>query len=128
MEEEGKFGLALPEVDYPVFKQSMVTANKYGEVRIDGALIHVPRSYHYSSLYLILYWDHYKVVSTNGELLSKGPRPYMNQTREIPMAIYIKKLELEATIHCIFSVFSLFAWKNCTLLKYRINNTKKRAC
>lgn len=90
LEEEGKFGLALPEVDYPVFKQSMVTANKYGEVRIDGALIHVPRSYHYSSLYLILYWDHYKVVSTNGELLSKGPRPYMNQTREIPWQSILK--------------------------------------
>ncbi|MFC5628366.1 IS21 family transposase [Aliibacillus thermotolerans] len=45
LEEEKKYGLALPEADYPVFKQSMVTANKYGEVRIDGALIHVPQSY-----------------------------------------------------------------------------------
>ena len=45
LEEEEEYGLALPEADYPVFKQSMVTANKYGEVRIDGALIHVPQSY-----------------------------------------------------------------------------------
>lgn len=84
LEEEKKYGLALPEADYPVFKQSMVTANKYGEVRIDGALIHVPQSYHYSKLHLIQYWDHYKVVSPNGELLCKEPRPYMNQAREIP--------------------------------------------
>lgn len=90
LEEEKKYGLALPESDYPVFKQSMVTANKYGEVRIDGALIHVPKSYHYSKLYLIQYWDYYKVVSSNGEILSNGPRPYMNQTREIPWQSILK--------------------------------------
>ena len=54
-EEEKKYGLALPESDYPVFKQSMVTANKYGEVRIDGALVHVPKSYYYGKLHMILY-------------------------------------------------------------------------
>jgi len=42
LKEEKKYGLALPEQGYPVFKQSMVTANKYGEVRIDGELIHIP--------------------------------------------------------------------------------------
>jgi len=82
--EESKYGLALPEEDYPVFKQSTVTANKYGEIRIDGTLVHVPQSYHYSKLHLIQYWDHYKVLSPNGEILCKDPRPYMNQTREIP--------------------------------------------
>ncbi|MBC5638700.1 transposase [Ornithinibacillus sp. BX22] len=89
-EEEKKYGLALPESDYPVFKQSMVTANKYGEVRIDGVLVHVPKSYHYGKLHIILYWDHYKVVSHNGEILSKGPRLYMNQTREIPWQSILK--------------------------------------
>lgn len=62
----------------------MVTANKYGEVRIDGTLVHVPQSYHYSKLHLIQYWNHYKILSPNGEILCKEPRPYMNQTREIP--------------------------------------------
>lgn len=51
--EEEKYGLAFPEEDYLVFKQSMVTANKYGEVRIDGTLVHVPQSYHCSKLHLI---------------------------------------------------------------------------
>lgn len=83
-EEEKKYGLSLPDSAYPVFKQSTVTANKYGEVRIDGSLIHIPKSYHYGKLQLILYWDTYKVVSLNGEMLSKGPRPYMNLEREIP--------------------------------------------
>lgn len=56
LEEEKKYSLALPEVDYSVFKQPIVTANKYGEARIDGTLIHVPKSYHYSKLHLIQYW------------------------------------------------------------------------
>ena len=99
--EESKYGLALPEEDYPVFKQSMVTANKYGEVRIDGTLVHVPQSYHYSKLHLIQYWDHYKILSPNGEILCKEPRPYMNQTREIPWHP-ITKLETEATFDCVF--------------------------
>jgi len=84
LEEEKKYGLALPDTEYPVFKQSTVTANKYSEIRIDGKLIHVPKSYHYSKLHLIQYWDYYKVVSPNGEVLCKNPRPYMNETREIP--------------------------------------------
>src|SRR5699024_6838817 len=37
IEQERKDGLALPEVAYPVFKEQLVTANKYGEVRIDKA-------------------------------------------------------------------------------------------
>lgn len=89
-EEEKNYGLALPESEYPVFKQSLVTANKYGEVRIDKVLVHVPTSYHYGKLHLILYWDHYKVVTRNGEVLSKGPRLYMNQTREIPWQSILK--------------------------------------
>ncbi|GAA0303118.1 transposase [Gracilibacillus halotolerans] len=89
-EEEMKYGLALPESDYPVFKKTMVVANKYGEVSIDGELIHVPKSYHYGKMNLVLYWDTYKVVSQHGEMLSTGPRPYMNQAREIPWQSILK--------------------------------------
>ncbi len=84
MKEERKYGLALPDVPYPVFKETLASANKYGEVKVDGVAIHVPTSYHYTKLQLITYWNEYKVVSPNGELLSKGPRPYMNQERDIP--------------------------------------------
>src|SRR5699024_8499132 len=34
LREEKKFGLALPEANYPVFKEKLATANKYGEVMI----------------------------------------------------------------------------------------------
>ena len=90
MNEEKKYGLALPENEYPVFKETMVTANKYGEVIIDKKAIHIPNSYHYNKLYLITYWDHYKVISSHGEMLSKGPRPYMNKSREIPWNSILK--------------------------------------
>lgn len=81
--EEKKYGLALPESDYPIFKQTILASNKYGEIKIDGMLIHIPKSYHCGKINLILYWDSYKVISQAGELLGEGPRPYMNQTREI---------------------------------------------
>ena len=84
IEEEKKYCLALPEQEYPVFRKEAVTANKYGEIQMDGHRIHIPRSYHYSELTLIAYWDSYKVLSPNGEILDKGPRPYMNQSRELP--------------------------------------------
>lgn len=84
MKEEKKYGLALPETAYPVFKEVPVSANKYGEIIIDGVAVHIPKSYHYNQLHLIVYWDHYKAVSPNGEVLSRGPRPYMNQERDIP--------------------------------------------
>ena len=32
-------------------------------------------SYHYSKLYLVTYWNDYKVLSSQGEIHSKGPRP-----------------------------------------------------
>ena len=90
IEEEKKYGLALPEVDYPVFKESTVTANKYGEVTIDRTKIHIPTSYHYSHLHLITYWDSYKIISPHGEILSEGQRPYMNKEREIPWQEILK--------------------------------------
>ena len=90
IEQERKYGLALPEVAYPVFKERLVTANKYGEVRIDKASIHIPKSYHYNQMRLITYWDRYKVVSMQGEILSEGFRPYMNKSREIPWHSILK--------------------------------------
>lgn len=44
LKEERKYSLAFSETDYPVFKQSVVAANKYAEIRIDGTLIHLPKS------------------------------------------------------------------------------------
>ncbi|MFA9459182.1 IS21 family transposase [Halalkalibacter sp. AB-rgal2] len=90
IEEEKKYCLALPENDYPVFKQETVTANKYGEITVDGELIHIPTSYQYSQLSLMTYWDAYKVISPHGEIVGEGPRPYMNQSRELPWAQVLK--------------------------------------
>src|SRR5690625_1097532 len=68
----------------------MTSDNKYGEVKIDGKEIHIPNSYHYTQLYVVKYWDNFKVVSPQGETLSEGPRPYMNRSREIPWQSILK--------------------------------------
>lgn len=88
--EEKRYCLALPDEPYPVFKKSSIKANKYGEISLDKELVHIPNSNHYSHLYLITYWDQYKVVSPHGELIGKGMRPYMNQAREIPWSSILK--------------------------------------
>lgn len=42
IEEEKKYCLSLPEQEYSVFKKESVTANKYGEIQMDGHRIHIP--------------------------------------------------------------------------------------
>jgi hypothetical protein len=56
-----------------------VKANKYGEITID-----IPKGYNYGQLHLVLYWNRFKVVSPNGELLYEDERPYMLKKRNIP--------------------------------------------
>lgn len=90
VEEEKKYCIALPETEYPVFKLEHTTANKYGEIQIDEHRIHIPGSYHYSKLRVLLYWNSYRVITPNGEILGDGPRPYMNKAREIPWMSIMK--------------------------------------
>lgn len=90
IEEEKKYCLALPEIDYPIFKESTIKCNKYGEIMIDQHNVHIPKGYNYSQLYLVSYWDRYKVISPNGEILDENMRPYMNKDREIPWASILK--------------------------------------
>ena len=84
LEEEVNYTLALPEEDYPIFKETTSTANKYGEITIDGTKEHIPQGYNFSYLHVVLYWDRYKVVSPYGEILHSDYRPYMNKGRNIP--------------------------------------------
>ncbi len=84
LDEEMNHALALPEEDYPIFKETKVTANKYGEITIDSKKEHIPKGYNFSYLHLVLYWDRYKVVSPYGEILHSDFRPYMNKSRNIP--------------------------------------------
>ncbi len=83
-EEEQNHFIELPENDYPVFKEKWVRANKYGEVMIDQVKVHIPKSYNFGQIRLVLYWDSFKVVSPNGELLHEDFRPYMHNERNIP--------------------------------------------
>ncbi|WEG13407.1 IS21 family transposase [Pullulanibacillus sp. KACC 23026] len=88
--QESNYLLALPQKNYPVFKEHEITVNKYNEAQIDKALIHIPRAANYSSIYLILTWDRFKAVSPNGEILLEDYRPYMNNKRAIPWISVVK--------------------------------------
>lgn len=90
VEEENQYLLALPEEEYPVFKEEKAQANKYGEIVIDKAKVYVPRGYNYSQLILIKYWDCFKVVSPHGEILLEDYRPYMHKGRKIPWDSILK--------------------------------------
>lgn len=84
LEEEHQYLLALPEEDYPVFKEEKAKANKYGEITLDKVKVYVPKAYNYPSLSVIKYWDRFKVLSPHGEILYEDHRPYMHKNREIP--------------------------------------------
>lgn len=75
--------LALPDVDYPVFKEMEVKANKYNEIKLDNERIHIPRARNYSIIYGVLRFDSYQLISTDGEIISEGLRPYMMKKRAI---------------------------------------------
>lgn len=82
--EEQKSLLKLPDEEYPVFKQTKLTFNKYNEFKLDDCLIHVPGARKHTSLSCIAYWDKYKVITEDGEVLLSDNRPYMEKRRFIP--------------------------------------------
>lgn len=88
--KETKYLLDLPSQEYPVFKDTEVKVNKYNETKLDNSVIHIPRAANYPVIHLILTWDRYKAVSTDGEILSEDYRPYMNKSRSIPWTTVLK--------------------------------------
>ncbi|ESU31663.1 transposase [Bacillus sp. 17376] len=84
LEEESQYLLALPEEEYPVFKEEKAKANKYGEILLDQVGIYIPKGANFSQLSIIKYWDRFKVVSPHGEILYDDFRPYMHRNRKIP--------------------------------------------
>lgn len=90
LEEEHQYLLALPEKDYPVFKEEKVKANKYGEITLDQVKVYIPKAYNFTQLTLIKYWNRFKVLSPNGEIMIEDYRPYMHKSREIPWQSILK--------------------------------------
>lgn len=69
LEDEKKYLLQLPKVEYPVFKEEMGKVNKYNEIKLDQVLVHVPRASNYSLLHVQLTWNSVKVISPGGKTL-----------------------------------------------------------
>lgn len=89
-QREQKQLIKLPEEPYPVFKQFPVKFNKYNEFKLDKHFIHIPRARNYVQLYCITYWDSFKVITNDGEVLLSDARPYMKKRRFIPWKDILK--------------------------------------
>ena len=87
---EQKQLLKLPDNDYSVFKQTTIKFNKYNEFKLDQHLIHVPKAKNYSQLYCITFWNEFKVITNEGEVLLSDARPYMRKRRLIPWKDILK--------------------------------------
>ncbi|WJY26407.1 IS21 family transposase [Sporosarcina trichiuri] len=83
-QEERQVLLKLPDEAYPVFKQTDVSFNKYSEFKLDNRLIHVPGARKHANLTCVAYWDTFKVITEDGEVLLSDHRPYLEKRRLIP--------------------------------------------
>lgn len=83
LQEEQTSFLKLPDIDYPVFKQFEVKPNRYNEVTIDKTRIHIPMAKTMLSLTCVLTATSYTIYDLNGEIVSKGRRPYLTKKRAI---------------------------------------------
>nr|WP_316245660.1 IS21 family transposase [Robertmurraya massiliosenegalensis] len=89
-QNEKKYLLQLPNIEYPVFKEETGKVNKYNEIKIDQVLVHVPKASNYSLLYVQLTWNTVKVVSPDGEILLDDYRPYMKKRKALPWMSILK--------------------------------------
>lgn len=129
LEEEYQYLLALPDDEYPVFKEEKVKANKYGEVTLDKVKVYVPRGYNYPNLSIVKYWNRFKVLSPHGEILYEDNRPYMHKNREIPWQAILKSWlgKPRAVTYSRFSpylparIFEYINISNLTIRKERLN-------
>lgn len=107
LEEEHQYLLALPEEDYPVFKEEKMKANKYGEITLDQVKVYVPKGYNFTQISVVKYWNRFKVLSPNGEIMLEDYRPYMHKSRAIPWQSILKSwlVKPRAVNHSRFSEY-----------------------
>lgn len=89
-QEKKQVCLALPDEDYPVFKEIMVRANKLNEIKLDNTFIHIHNSWRHGNLYAYLTWDKYRIVTQNGELIQEDFRSYLYKKRTIDWHTILK--------------------------------------
>ena len=82
--------LALPDEDYPVFKEVEVRANKLNEIIIDQTRVHLLNARRHPRLLVYLTWNRYRVMTPSGEVLAEDYRPYMHKQRAIPWPEILK--------------------------------------
>lgn len=82
-EEDRGHMRSLSDTPYPVFRYEEYKTNKYGEIRLDNASIHIPKVGRNRRLTVQLYWDSFRCLSPSGELLYEADRPYISESRPV---------------------------------------------
>ncbi|WP_459771318.1 transposase, partial [Alkalibacterium sp. s-m-28] len=82
-EEDRAHMRSLSDTPYPVFRYEECKTNKYGEIRLDNASIHIPKVGRNRRLTVQLYWDSFRCLSPSGELLYEADRPYISESRPV---------------------------------------------
>jgi len=82
-EEDRAHMHSLSDTPYPVFRYEEYKTNKYGEIRLDNASIHIPKVGRNRRLTVQLYWDSFRCLSPSGECLYEADRPYINESRPV---------------------------------------------
>ncbi|GBF12246.1 integrase core domain protein [Tepidibacillus sp. HK-1] len=75
---------ALPLKEYPIFTVDKAVVNKYGEITIDKEKVLIPHAPIKQTLIIKKEWNQFSCITSDGEIIYKGPRPYMNEARPIP--------------------------------------------
>lgn len=97
-EDEKKSLKKLPNPGYPVRKEQLIKVNAYNEIKIDNTVIHIPKGKNHIQLYLVSTWNEFKVVTQDGEIITEGPRPYMNKRKLLPWKAVFKSWILKPRV------------------------------
>lgn len=84
-EEEQKKLLILPEVPFEAFRLSVAVVNKYGEIRVDDAMIPLMGMVSAGREVLVKkFWDRLIILNDHHQFVREIPRPYTGRTADIP--------------------------------------------
>jgi len=76
--------LTLPTTSFEVARTETAITNKYGEIKVDDDIYHVPAAHPHQKLFLKVYWDLIEVYDEYGEKkITQCPRKYVQNTDKI---------------------------------------------
>lgn len=75
--------LPLPHYQYEIQRFDARKVDKYSEIMFENTKIYVPYAKPSQIVTLVLTWDRYQIISSSGEYLASGFRPFMHKGAQI---------------------------------------------